>query len=129
MELGFRFCKGRIIAITGTNGKSTVTSLIGAILKDSGCSTVVAGNIGNSLCGEVSHIKKDTWVVLEVSSFQLERIVDFKPRIAIILNITDDHLDRYGRFSDYFNEKLKIFKNQEFSKIGIQFFCKSYSFF
>jgi len=112
MELGYRYCKGKIIAITGTNGKSTVTTLIGEILKSGGVDTVVCGNIGNSLCGEIGRIDKDTWVVLEVSSFQLERIVDFKPAIAIILNITDDHMDRYAKFEDYFNEKLKIFKNQ-----------------
>ncbi|MDP3790596.1 MAG: UDP-N-acetylmuramoyl-L-alanine--D-glutamate ligase [Candidatus Omnitrophota bacterium] len=112
MELGYRYCKGKIIAITGTNGKSTVTTLIGEILKDGGLHTVVCGNIGNSLCGEIARVKNETWVVLEVSSFQLERIEDFRPRIAIILNITDDHLDRYSKFSDYFNEKLKIFSNQ-----------------
>ena len=119
MELGYRFCKGKIIAITGTNGKSTVTTLIGQILKDGGLDAVVCGNIGNSLCGEISRIKKDTWVILEVSSFQLERIVGFRPYISIILNITDDHLDRYGKFSDYFNEKLKIFKNQKSSSLLI----------
>ena len=113
MELGYNFCKGRIIAITGTNGKSTVTSLTGEILKAGGYDTVVCGNIGNSLCGEIKKISKDTWVVLEVSSFQLERIEKFKPHIAVILNITDDHMDRYKRFEDYFNEKLKVFKNQD----------------
>lgn len=113
MELGYRFCKGKIIAITGTNGKSTVTTLIGEILKGGELDTVVCGNIGNSLCGEIGRINKGTWVVLEVSSFQLERIVDFKPVIAVILNITDDHMDRYDKFNRYFNEKLKIFKNQD----------------
>lgn len=113
MELGYLFCKGRIIAITGTNGKSTVTTLIGGILKDSGKDTVVCGNIGNSLCGEVADIKKETWVVLEVSSAQLERIEKFKPYIAIILNVTDDHMDRYKNFYEYFNYKLKIFANQD----------------
>jgi UDP-N-acetylmuramoylalanine--D-glutamate ligase len=113
MELGYLFCKGRIIAITGTNGKSTVTTLIGEILKDSGKDTVVCGNIGNSLCGEAAKIKKDTWVVLEVSSAQLERIEKFKPHIAIILNITDDHMDRYKNFYEYFNHKMKIFANQD----------------
>lgn len=117
MELGFRYCKGRIIAITGTNGKSTVTTLIGEILKDGGLHTVVCGNIGNSLCGEIGRIKSETWVVLEVSSFQLERIKDFKPHIAIMLNVTDDHLDRYSKFSDYFKEKLKVFQNQDGSDI------------
>ncbi len=112
MELGYRYCKGKIIAITGTNGKSTVTTLIGEMLKGDNKDGVVCGNIGNSLCGEVGRINKDTWVVLEVSSFQLERIVDFKPAIAVVLNVTDDHMDRYHKFDDYFNEKLKIFKNQ-----------------
>ena len=113
MELGFNFCKGKIIAITGTNGKSTVTTLIGKILKDGGKTVVVCGNIGNSLCGEIARIKKDTYVVLEVSSFQLEKIKHFKPHIALILNITDDHMDRYEKFSDYFKEKLKVFENQD----------------
>lgn len=113
MELGSRFCEGKIIAITGTNGKSTVTTLTGEILKGGLKDTVVCGNIGNSLCGEIPRIKKDTWVVLEVSSFQLERINSFKPNIAVILNITDDHMDRYKKFSDYFNEKLKVFSNQD----------------
>lgn len=113
LELGFRFCKGRIIAITGTNGKSTVATLIGEILKDAGIEMIVCGNIGNSLCGEMQRISDRTLVVLEVSSFQLERTKRFKPHIAAILNITDDHLDRYKRFDDYFNEKLKVFRNQD----------------
>ncbi|MFH1189328.1 MAG: Mur ligase family protein [Candidatus Omnitrophota bacterium] len=113
MELGSRFCKGRIIAVTGTNGKSTVTTLIGEILKAGGNDTVVCGNIGNSLCGEIAGIKKDTWVVLEVSSAQLERVEKFKPHIAIILNVTDDHMDRYKDFYEYLNYKLKIFANQD----------------
>ena len=112
MELGYRFCAGKIIAITGTNGKSTVTALTGAMLKDGGRDTVVCGNIGNSLCGEIPRIKSDTWVVLEVSSFQLEKIELFNPAIAVILNIRDDHMDRYKKKEDYFNEKLKIFSNQ-----------------
>lgn len=113
MELGYRYCKGRIIAITGTNGKSTVTTLIGEMLKNGGVDSVVCGNIGNSLCGEIGRIEYGTWVVLEVSSFQLEKITDFKPNIAVILNITDDHMDRYSKFTDYYNEKLKVFKNQD----------------
>jgi UDP-N-acetylmuramoylalanine--D-glutamate ligase len=113
MELGYLFCKGRIIAVTGTNGKSTITTLIGRMLEDGGRDVVACGNIGNSLCGEISRIKNDTWVSLEVSSFQLERIEKFKPRIALILNITDDHMDRYAAFTDYFNQKLKVFRNQD----------------
>ena len=112
MELGYRFCKGRIIAVTGTNGKTTVTSLIGDILRAGLQKTVVCGNIGNSLCGEVAKIKEDTWVILEVSSAQLERMEQFRPHIALILNITDDHMDRYRNFYEYFNYKLRIFANQ-----------------
>ena len=84
MELGYRYCKGRIIAITGTNGKSTVTTLTGEMLKDAGMDTVICGNIGNSLCGEISRIETETWVVLEVSSFQLERIEDFRDRKSVV---------------------------------------------
>lgn len=113
LELGYRFCKGRIIAITGTNGKSTVTTLVGEMLKSSGADTVVCGNIGNSLCGEIRNINERTWVVVEVSSAQLERSPEFKPHIAVILNITDDHMDRYRNFYEYFNEKLKIFARQD----------------
>lgn len=112
MELGYRYCRGRIIGITGTNGKSTVTTLIGDIMKAAGQDTVVCGNIGNSLCGEISRIGEKTWVVLEVSSFQLEKIERFRPHIALILNITDDHMDRYTRFDQYVAEKLKIFRYQ-----------------
>jgi UDP-N-acetylmuramoylalanine--D-glutamate ligase len=112
LELGYAFCKGRVIAITGTNGKSTVTTLVGAIMKEAGLDAVVCGNIGNSLCGEVGRIREDTWVVLEVSSAQLERTSRFRPHISVILNITDDHMDRYRGFYEYFNEKLKVFANQ-----------------
>lgn len=119
LELGYRFCKGTIIAITGTNGKSTVTTLVGEILKDGGKDTVVCGNIGNALSGEIPRITKDTYVVVEVSSFQLERTTSFKPHIAVILNITDDHLDRYAAFADYFAEKLKVFSRQDAADILI----------
>ncbi len=112
LELGYSFCAGSIVAITGTNGKSTVTTLVGEMLKASGADTVVCGNIGNALSGEIKRMTRDTRVVLEVSSFQLERIRDFRPRIAVILNITDDHLDRYRTFREYYNEKMKIFLNQ-----------------
>jgi UDP-N-acetylmuramoylalanine--D-glutamate ligase len=113
IELAYHFIHVPIIAITGTNGKSTVTTLLGQILKSGGKDTVVCGNIGNSLCGEIQRIREDTWVVLEVSSAQLERIESFKPRIAVILNITDDHMDRYKNFYEYFNYKLKMFAHQD----------------
>ena len=113
LELGYTFCKGKIIAVTGTNGKSTVVSLLGDILKRAGRESIVCGNIGNSLSGEVTKITDKTTVVVEVSSFQLERIIDFKPKISIILNIAEDHLDRHIDFKNYAWLKKKIFKNQK----------------
>ena len=112
IELGFSLCKGRIVAITGTNGKSTVVSLIGGMLKAAKMPHIVCGNIGNSLCGELAKIKKNTNVILEVSSFQLERIKTFKPFISVILNIADDHLDRHKDFSEYFNAKKRVYEMQ-----------------
>jgi len=103
--------KLKIVAVTGTNGKSTVVTLIGEILNGAGRKTVVCGNIGNSLSGEVNRIDKETFCVAEVSSFQLEWIADFRPRVSCILNITDDHLERYRDFEDYASTKLKIFSN------------------
>ncbi len=112
LELGFLLSKGRFIAITGTNGKSTVTSLVGLILKKSGIKTIVCGNIGNSLSGEADKTSDETICVVEVSSYQLERIQDFRPQIACILNVTEDHLDRYTGFIDYAAAKMNINKNQ-----------------
>ena len=112
LELGALFCAAPIIAITGTNGKSTVTELVGHILDLSDRHTVVCGNIGNPLCGEVGKLTKDSIAVVEVSSFQLETIDEFKPYIAVLLNITDDHYDRHGDYETYKCQKLKIFKNQ-----------------
>ncbi len=119
LELGFNFTKGPIIAVTGTNGKSTVVTLLGEILKKAGKKVVVCGNIGNSLSGEALFIDRGTICVLETSSFQLERIVDFRPTVSCILNITDDHLDRYRDFDDYARAKLKIFSNQLETDIAI----------
>ncbi|MCQ9206474.1 MAG: UDP-N-acetylmuramoyl-L-alanine--D-glutamate ligase [Omnitrophica bacterium] len=113
LELGYRFCKGRIVAVTGTNGKSTVVSLLGEILRKAGIPVCVAGNIGNSLSGEVRNITKDTVVILEVSSAQLERVASFRPEISVILNITPDHLDRYTTFREYRDFKARIYENQK----------------
>ena len=112
LELGFLLCRGRVIAITGTNGKSTTTELIGKILSDSGAHVVVCGNIGNPLSGEVDTITEETIVVVEVSSFQLTRTKTFKPSIAILLNVTEDHYDRHGNFDSYKKDKFRIFENQ-----------------
>ncbi|PIU41607.1 MAG: UDP-N-acetylmuramoyl-L-alanine--D-glutamate ligase [Candidatus Omnitrophica bacterium CG07_land_8_20_14_0_80_42_15] len=113
LELGYLFCRGKIIAITGTNGKTTTTSLIGKMIKDSGKPVIVCGNIGTSFCGEVANITREHYVVLEVSSFQLEYINKFKPYISVILNLTDNHLDRHKDFSEYKTMKSKIFLNQD----------------
>ncbi|OIO37651.1 MAG: UDP-N-acetylmuramoylalanine--D-glutamate ligase [Candidatus Omnitrophica bacterium CG1_02_49_10] len=112
IELGYLFCKAPIIAITGTNGKSTTTSLIGHILKEAGKNVSVSGNIGIPFTGEVASYKDDTVAVLEISSFQLEYTRSFRPKISLILNITDDHIDRHGSMEEYSDKKKKIFENQ-----------------
>ena len=113
IELASYFCKGKIIAITGTNGKTTTTSLTGHILKTCGFNTYVAGNIGNAFSEIALDVKPDEIVVLEVSSFQLDFIESFKPYIAMILNITPDHLNRYdNKYKNYIDAKLRIYMNQ-----------------
>ena len=112
MELGSEFLQGQIVAITGSNGKTTTTTLIGEILKSSGEPTLVGGNIGRPVVDMVAESTPQTWSVLEVSSFQLETIQTFKPRIALVLNITPDHLDRHGSFEAYAAAKTRITENQ-----------------
>lgn len=112
LELGYRFCKGRIIAVTGTNGKTTTTALIGEIIKRSGTPVAVGGNIGTSLCSLAERITPEHIVVLEVSSFQMEWVDEFRPHVSVILNVTDDHMDRHGNFHEYAALKKKIFMNQ-----------------
>ncbi len=96
LELAYRFLKGNIIAITGSNGKTTTTALVGEIMKHAGFHVLVGGNIGTPVIDLVADSRDDVWAVLEVSSFQLETIEEFRPKIAVILNITPDHLDRHG---------------------------------
>jgi UDP-N-acetylmuramoylalanine--D-glutamate ligase len=112
LELGASFLQGQIVAITGSNGKTTTTTLIGEILKASGKPTLVGGNIGRPVVDMVAESKPETWSVLEVSSFQLETIETFHPRIALVLNITPDHLDRHGSFEAYAAAKARITENQ-----------------
>src|SRR3954471_5382842 len=112
VELASQFLKGPIIAITGSNGKTTTTSLCGEILSKSGLRTQVGGNIGTPVTDMVAASSSDTWNVLEISSFQLETIETFRPKIAAILNITPDHLDRHGSFAAYTAAKARIFENQ-----------------
>src|SRR6516164_6453916 len=95
VELASRYLKGQIAAITGSNGKTTTTSLIGEIIAAGAKRTLVGGNIGTPAISFVDEATDDTWIVLEVSSFQLETIATFHPRIAVVLNVTPDHLDRH----------------------------------
>ncbi len=112
IELAFGFLQRPMIAITGTNGKTTTTTLVGEMLRASGKSAFVGGNIGNPLINFVAGPQKEEWVVVEVSSFQLEGIEKFRPSVAVLLNITEDHLDRYSSFPEYGAAKGRIFENQ-----------------
>ena len=112
MELGFRFCVSRVIGVTGTNGKTTTCELIHHILQMAGLSSSLAGNIGLPLVRKVAEPNPPDYLVVEISSFQLERIRTFRPFISAVLNITPDHLDRYVSFQDYIEAKRKIAENQ-----------------
>jgi UDP-N-acetylmuramoylalanine--D-glutamate ligase len=108
LELGAQYLQGEVIAITGSNGKTTTTTLVGEILKASGKPTLVGGNIGRPVTDLAEESTPTSWSVLEVSSFQLETIETFKPHIAMVLNITPDHLDRHGSFENYAAAKARI---------------------
>ncbi|RKO67456.1 UDP-N-acetylmuramoyl-L-alanine--D-glutamate ligase [Desulfofundulus salinus] len=112
LELAYGLARAPIVAITGTNGKTTTTSLVGQIFADAGIKTLVAGNIGQPLITEVEKYGPNDLIVLEVSSFQLETTRSFRPRVAAILNITPDHLDRHGNMEGYVAAKARIFANQ-----------------
>jgi UDP-N-acetylmuramoylalanine--D-glutamate ligase len=119
IELASRFLRGRMVAITGTNGKTTTTSLIGEMLRDAGLNVQVGGNIGTALISMVESSRDDGWAVVEVSSFQLETIVDFHPAIAAVLNVTPNHMDRYESINDYAAAKHRIFMNQSAGDVAI----------
>ncbi|TRZ52683.1 MAG: UDP-N-acetylmuramoyl-L-alanine--D-glutamate ligase, partial [Dehalococcoidia bacterium] len=112
IEVASWFAKSDIIAITGTNGKSTIVTLIDLMLKASGKDPVVCGNIGKAFSGLVLSVKKCQPIVLEASSFQLKSIDRFRPKISLISNITGNHLDMHSDFNDYFSAKRNIYKNQ-----------------
>ena len=111
IELAYRYLKGSIIAVTGSNGKSTTTTLIGEILKVAGWDPIVAGNIGQPLIASLD-LERPRHYVLELSSFQLETVEAFHANIALLLNITPDHMDRYPNFDAYAAAKYRIFRNQ-----------------
>jgi len=112
IEFAFRQIRGRIIAVSGSNGKSTTVSLIQHLLAAAGRSSRLAGNIGTPLIAEVGAIAAGSLVVLELSSFQLEEIDRFRPEVAVLLNITPDHLDRYPSMAEYSAAKFNLFRNQ-----------------
>ena len=119
VELASRFIKEPIIAVTGTNGKTTTTELLGRMLKDSGLNVFVGGNIGNPLIEYAAQQDPADVVVAEISSFQLDTIVTFRPRVSVLLNITVDHMDRYPNFDAYVDSKLNIFKNQQTEDLAV----------
>ncbi|HYO90176.1 MAG TPA: UDP-N-acetylmuramoyl-L-alanine--D-glutamate ligase, partial [Pyrinomonadaceae bacterium] len=119
VELAFRFLRGRIVAITGTNGKTTTTTLIGELLREAGLKVQVGGNIGTPLVSMVESSKDDGWTVAELSSFQLETVVDFHPAVALCLNVTPNHMDRYETLKDYAAAKHRIFRNQTANDVAI----------
>jgi UDP-N-acetylmuramoylalanine--D-glutamate ligase len=112
IELASRFLYGRLIGITGSNGKTTTTTLVDHILRHAGFTTVLAGNIGTPLIAQTNKTAEDTITVAELSSFQLELIESFRPSISVLLNLTPDHLDRHKTFSAYAAAKARIFENQ-----------------
>ena len=117
IELAYQFFGAPIVAITGTNGKSTTTTLIGEMLKASGKKTFIGGNLGAPFVGALE--QSWDWGVLEISSFQLEWISEFRPRVAVMLNVTEDHLDRYRSFADYGAAKERIFQAQTGADVAI----------
>src|SRR5271165_896090 len=119
VELAARFLKGHIVAITGSNGKTTTTTLAGDVISAGGRKALVGGNIGTPAITFVDRATDDTWVVLEISSFQLETVETFHPRIAVVLNVTPDHLDRHHTFENYVAAKARIFENQSVADFAV----------
>ncbi|KAF1084863.1 UDP-N-acetylmuramoylalanine--D-glutamate ligase [Sporotomaculum syntrophicum] len=113
LELAYRFASAPMVAITGTNGKTTTTTLVGEIFRAAGLRTMVGGNIGLPLVDVVEEYGPSDMIVAEVSSFQLETADRFRPRVAVILNITPDHMDRHGTMENYTAAKARIFARQE----------------
>ncbi len=119
LEVASWFCTAPIVAVTGSNGKSTTTALIGEMFKASGKPTVVAGNIGRPFCEDAEALPSDGVAVLEVSSFQLETIRTFRPKTALYLNLSQDHLNRHGTLEQYGRIKARIFENQTESDFAV----------
>ena len=112
VELGYRLLGNPILGVTGTNGKTTTSELLGEFFRADGAPVAVAGNVGRPLTGLDGTLSEEAWIVCELSSFQLEDIEAFRPRIAVLLNLTPDHLDRHASLEEYRAAKLRIFENQ-----------------
>ena len=119
IELAWRFLRGRVVGITGTNGKTTTTTLVGELLKDAGIPVQVGGNIGTPLVSLVDSSREDGWTVVELSSYQLETIKEFRPTVAVALNLMPDHMDRYETLADYGAAKHRIFRNQTSADVAV----------
>jgi len=119
VELAAEFLKGRTIGVTGSNGKTTTTSLIGHILREAGLATQVGGNIGTPVTAMIATSREDGWNVLELSSFQLETIRDFHAHLALALNVTQNHLDRHHTFENYAAAKARLFRNMTAADFAI----------
>jgi UDP-N-acetylmuramoylalanine--D-glutamate ligase len=119
VELAARFLKGRTIGITGSNGKTTTTALVGHILQDSGIAVQVGGNIGTPVTAMIESSRPDQWNVLELSSFQLETISEFHADVAVALNVTQNHLDRHHTFANYAAAKGRLFETQNAGSFAI----------
>ena len=119
LELAHAVSSGKWLAVTGTNGKTTTTALLGELVRTTGRSVAVAGNIGLALSGEVEGVPADGFIVAEVSSFQLDTIESFSPHVGVLLNITEDHLDRYESFDAYRRSKARVFENQSTSDFAV----------
>jgi UDP-N-acetylmuramoylalanine--D-glutamate ligase len=119
VELAARHLRGRICAITGTNGKTTTTALVAELLREANLPVQVGGNIGTPLISLVDSSREDGWTVAEVSSYQLETIAEFHPTVAVVLNLMPDHMDRYETLTDYGAAKHRIFRNQTEEDVAI----------
>jgi UDP-N-acetylmuramoylalanine--D-glutamate ligase len=119
VELGARIFANPLLGVTGTNGKTTTSELLGEIFRAAGRPVAVAGNVGRPLTGLDGEIAEDAWIVCELSSFQLEDIDELRPRVAVLLNLTPDHLDRHGDLDAYRAAKLRIFENQEPDDVAV----------